>query len=135
MEGWNQLPADLQGTLLQMSSYITNQISQGNQINPDMDLSPSILQQFMTQASTEMDPYYQEQIKLYSQDINESIKRLNEDYQKEVQRSEEPYREQFQQQDIAEAEAGTAYSSGRQKREEQMVGQRNLQLQDLATQQ
>ncbi len=124
---FDSLPADLQGVFLQSVSALGKAVSDGKTINPDIELTPEQNKQFLDQAHSELDPYYQEVLRTTGSDIDTSISRLMEDYRKGVSRETSAFPQKLQDQAQTEADAGTAFSSGRQDRERKiMLNEQNV---------
>ena len=130
-ESW---PADLQGVYLQVLRSYKKKIETGNIINPDIEIEPSKIAEFLQQATTEIEPYYQEVLGSYKQDLEVSFARLQEDYNKSVGRAEEPFKQRLAAQAEAEAQAGTTFGSERGWRELRTVQSQRSELDDAATQ-
>jgi len=130
---FDAMPEDLQGYLLENANALSKAIEAGSVVNPDIEINPSQVRKFLKQAEKEIDPYYQEKLGLLRDGIETSLGRLSEDFTKTVERGQETFRQNVQDQSQAEAEAGMAYSSGRQKRLDRTVQVENDALADLAT--
>lgn len=127
----NSLPVDMQGVVAQLYRQLEKTIESGQKINPDIEFTPERLQEFLTQAETEIEPYYQEVMEQNKQDIELSLGRLSEDYKREIQRAEEPFKEGLAQQSESEAQAGLTYGSERGVRERQTVEGQQRGLDDV----
>src|SRR3990167_311965 len=86
---------------------------------------------FLETATAQLDPYYTELIRQHSQDINTSISRLQDDYNKQIERQRPQFQQNLENQDIAEAGAGMAFSSGRNQREQGTITGQQQTLDDL----
>jgi hypothetical protein len=103
----------LQMALIQVYKSHQTAVEQGKVVNPNIELEPAMVEQFRKQAISELDPYYQEQIGNYEQDLKRSLSRMQQDYLTSVGRTEEAFKLQIKQQADDEAQAGMAFSSGR----------------------
>jgi len=128
------MPAALQDTYLQVLKQLQVTIEAGNVINPDIDLSPEKVAEFLQQATSELDPYYQEQIGFYKQDLDISLQRMQEDFNKNISRGEDTFKEGLLNQAENEAQSGTAFSSGRQDRVSKTIKAGQQGIDDLVTQ-
>ncbi len=121
-ELFDNLPPELKPAYVQLLNQLGKSIEAGKVINPDIEITPQKLQEFMDQAVTELDPFYQEQIGLVKTDLKTSLGRIQEDFDRSVERAEEPFLEGLSAQDEAEAQAGTTFGSERARREGQIIG-------------
>ena len=119
---------ELMDTLL---LQIDTQMEQGKKVNPDLTITPELAQKFVDQASTELDPYYQELINQHKQDLTISFRQMQEDYNKQIEREQPQFKQQLENLDQTEANQGTAYSSGRVQREQQAIQSEQQKLDDL----
>jgi peptidoglycan hydrolase-like protein with peptidoglycan-binding domain len=126
-------PDDLKSLFLQSARSLQKGIEDGKVINPNIEITPEKLKEFYTLATSELDPYYKEQMANYQEDLNTSISRLSEDYNKTIERTKDPFRKTLETQAGTEAEQGTVYSSGRQDRLSETVNQQQQQLSDVFT--
>ena len=127
------LPVEMQGVIGQIIRNLQKTIEDGKQLNPNIDLTPERLKEFLDQATTELEPYYQEIFNQSKQDIELSLNRLSEDYNKTINRAEQPFRETLANQSESEAQAGLTYGSERGTREQQTVQNQQRSLDDLFT--
>lgn len=116
-DNFAKLSPALQMSYIQMMQSLGKQVEAGKVVNPNIDITPDKVKEFTDQAFTELDPYYQEQIKNYKQDLDTSISRLTEDFNTGVRNAEEPFKRNLSVQAETEAQAGTVYGSERGVRE------------------
>ena len=127
----NQLPLDIRGAVNQLYLFWERMIEGGQILNPDIQFTHERLQEFMDEAQTDIEPYYQEVLGQAKDDIELSLNRLSEDYKREVGRAEEPFKEGLAVQDEAEAQAGLTYGSERVRREGQNIESQQRSLDDV----
>lgn len=113
---------------------LQQQLESGKKVNPDLTITPELAQKFVDDATKELDPYYQELINQHKQDLTISFRQLQEDYTKDIERAQQPFQQTLENQDITEANQGTAFSSGRVQREQQTVNEQQQKLDDTFTQ-
>lgn len=106
---------------LQLSQKAQERIQAGEVINPDIEIDLGMTQKFTEEATKQLDPYFQEEIKGYQQDVNTAIQRLTQDYETAVKQSEDTFKKQLAANAEAEAQAGTVYGSERGVREADTV--------------
>ncbi len=122
-----------QGMFVQMYGQLEKSIEAGKVVNPNIEITPKKLKEFMKTASSQLDPYYKEQYNTLKTDIDTSISRLQEDYDKGIQRARDPFAQSLKDQAQQESEQGTVYSSGRNQREATAVTNQNQKLEDFTT--
>lgn len=130
---FDKLPKELKLAYIQSMQSLGNSIEAGKVVNPNISITPAQAKEFTDQAFTELDPYYQEQIKLYKQDLDTSISRLQQDFDKGIRSAEEPFKENLAAQAESEAQAGLTYGSERVKREGQAVQDQQQKIEDYTT--
>ena len=107
------------------------QILAGKVVNSQLNLDdPAVMSRFIADATKELDPYYQEQMKNYEQDINTSLSRMNEAYQTSINRAQDTFGQGMLNQGEGEAQSGTAFSSGRNMRIGQSVSKQQQAIDD-----
>lgn len=126
------LPPELQGALGQVTNSVIKRIQAGQVVNPNIKLSPGDSAKLLSKATEEIDPYYKEQIGFIKDDLNTSLGQLQEDYQNFTQRQTKDYGVTQENQANSEANAGTAFSSGRADRQGVLADQETRQLTDAA---
>lgn len=129
---FSSLDSNLQTLVLQSGDYLQKAIDEGKVVNPNIDLEPSMVEQFLNQATEELDPYYKEQIGYIQKDLKRSIDRMQTDYLTSVGRTEEAYKLQLKQQAEDEAQSGMTFSSGRKERLDRTIQQQQNDLDDAS---
>ena len=69
----SSLPPDQQGLLQQLQSFLTKLQQNGQTINPNIQITPEQTAQFLSQAKNEIDPYYQNQLKISQDQLNQYL--------------------------------------------------------------
>ena len=105
-EGQNEL-------LTQLQDYITNQIEQGNQINPALDIDQATIDRFLEQAKREVHPFYAQQIDAIKVDVLNEVGLLSRQYESEIAGQEAQFQQGLGGFREQQAGAGTAFSGGR----------------------
>ena len=110
----------MEGKLAQIQLQLAHEkvLEAGKVVNPNIEISMEQVKKFTDDALTELDPYYQEQIGNYKDDLDTSISRLTEDFNTGVRNSEDPYKRNLAVVAENEAQAGTVYGSERKVRED-----------------
>ena len=132
-EAFNTWPQEFQNLYLQTLGALQKSIEAGQVINPDIEIEPARLQEFLDKATSELDPYFKEQVGFVQKDLEVSIQRLQDDYTKSVKRSEDPFKQRLSEQAESEAQSGTAFSSERGNRERRIVTDQQERLDDAFT--
>ena len=130
---FDSMPEDLQAIYLQTSATLSKAISAGKVVNPDVEITPEKSKEFLDQAVSELEPYYQEKYTVLKSDVDKSAGRLIEDFRKGVDRRKDVFKKTLEDTAQAEAESGTVYSSGRIEREARTVDLENQALSDAET--
>jgi hypothetical protein len=131
---FDSLPDELKSAYLQLLRSMEDTVKAGEVINPNIEITPEQIQKFTKQATSELDPYYQEQIKFYQQDLDTSISRLTEDFKTGVRNAEDPFKRNLAAQAEAEAQAGLTYGSERNVREKTAIQQQQQAIDEIAKQ-
>ena len=63
---------------------LDSQLANGQTINPNIEITPDTVQQFLDQATSEIDPYYQNQIKVIKNDLSRNLSDLATKYNKQT---------------------------------------------------
>ena len=131
---FDALPEDLQAIYTQTMRSLEKSIESGKVVNPNIEITPAQNRKLLAQAETELDPYYKERLGFLKNDFETSVSRLTEDYGKIAERRKDPFKETLEATAESEAQAGTAFSSGRNDRERRLVMDEQQSLDDLTTQ-
>ena len=125
----------LDALLDRMGKLLEDQIASGNKINPNIELEPSVIQQFISQAETEIEPYYSSQIKLLKEDLSSNLEYLGKQYQIGKESQEDKFKETIAGAREGRSGVGTIFSGARGKEEQGLASSqsRNLELSALAT--
>lgn len=130
---FDALPDDLKGIYLQTASSLGKAVESGKVVNPNIQLTPADNQKLLDQATSELDPYYQEQLGFLKSDFQTSIGRLMQDYNTGVGRAQDTFKQTLDTNSENAAENGTTYSSTRNQQEGRTVQLQNNALNDALT--
>lgn len=128
---FDALSFDQQSFLLLHTSSLSNTIQNGQVVNPNIQVTPAQLAMFYDQAKSELEPYYTDTYRTLANDVSQSLTRLKEDFDKTLSRAVDPFKSALEKQAEDEAQSGTAFSSGRNKRESTMVTEQNNAISDV----
>jgi hypothetical protein len=134
---YNALPPAYQQFIGNNANTLIDQIKAGNLVNTGT-LTPQHLSSlydstFQDQAKKEVDPYYQDQYSALKTGVTQSLSRMAEDYNTSTSRMIDPFKQALKDQSENEAQAGTAFSSGRIDRQNTQVTDQNNKLTDVYT--
>ncbi len=123
--GSAQLDA-LQG---QLGSYVDQLAASGKTINPNIELSPSTVQQFLDQAKSEIHPYYASQIDSMKNEIGSSLQNMQRQYDLAKSGQEADFKKNLNDTREQLAAGGAAQSGfrGQQEQQLQQGAQRSIQ--------
>lgn len=127
---FKSFPDEFKNMYIMLAGLQKDKIEAGQVINPDIQMTPAEVTKLLDQATTELEPHFQEQMNFVRKDLDTSLQRLQADYQKNVQRAEDPFKERLADQAESEAQSGTAFSSERAKREQRIVTDQQQRLDD-----
>lgn len=122
----------LDETLKGISSYLDSIKSQGMKLNPNVEITPEITQKFLTQAETELEPYYSSQIKAIRTDLIKNLESLQKGYVSQKAKAESEFRDSLASSQEDFAGRGLAFSGQRQKTEQQFGESTGRYFEDLA---
>lgn len=128
---FDALSFDQKSFLLLHTSSLSNTIQNGQVVNPNIQVTPAQLAMFYDQAKSELEPYYTDTYRTLANDVSQSLTRLKEDFDKTLARAVDPFKSALEKQAEDEAQSGTAFSSGRNKRESTMVTEQNNAISDV----
>ena len=97
---------------------------------PDITITPEFTQKYLTQAKTELDPYYNQLFSQAQQDIERETKRLAEGYGREERAIGEQYGRALESTQEEYARRGLGYSSRRTQAEENLAQQAREALEE-----
>lgn len=103
-------------------------LDQGQIVNPNIDITPDLVQKWADQASAELDPYYKSQFQAIKDDLSTDLTYLSDQYSQAIKSQESQFTQALATQREAEAGAGTIFSGERRTREEALgqVAERSL---------
>jgi hypothetical protein len=109
------------GVTDQIDQYIKSLYDQGYVLNPNVELTPEKVAQFTAQASSEIDPYYQTQLKLAREQLLSSAGYTTDQVNQYETQLEQTYGNQVRSLQSGEAEKGFAQSGERTLQENQLA--------------
>lgn len=123
------LPSEYTELLGVMSSYLDELQKRGQMINPNVEISPEKIAEFMSQASREIDPYYSSQLNLARESLLRDLGYTTQDILRQEKEAEINYGRQLRTLGESAAEQGFALSGTRQRSERELAGdtQRTLE--------
>lgn len=128
---FDSLPEDIQGLIQAVLDQLNLSIEAGNVVNPDIEITQEEADKFLAQAETELEPFFQEQLANFKQDLATSTQRLQEDFETGVRRAEEPFKQNLLAQAETEAQAGLAFGSERGRREQTNIRGQQERIEDV----
>lgn len=101
---------ELLGTL---QTYLDGIVAAGNKINPNIEISPETLKQFLAQAEQEINPYYKSTINAIRDDVQKNLGVLQKQYELDKKGTEAQLRDTLATTRESAAGAGTIFSGAR----------------------
>ena len=120
--------AQLDGILSELQAYLKKLKESGQAVNPAVELSPEIVQQFLDQAKTELNPYYSSQITSIQGEISASLQSMQKQWQLDKDQAQADFKKQLSTSQEDFAGAGSAFSGGRGASEQQFIEGTNRKL-------
>lgn len=117
-----------------LSANLAQKQKQGQVVNPDINITPAHVQDFLGQAQKELDPQYQEQINFLRKDLSNSLSQLQNDYQSAITESQDNYKDNTGILAENAAQSGIAFSSAREDQKKKLAVSQQRQL-DMLSQQ
>ena len=110
-----------QEVLDDLKKYVEDQAASGKIINPGVDISPEMIEDFLTQAKTELGPHFDQKFRQSQQDINIAMQRIVEDFDIQKRAIDKQFAQQQEQSRESFARRGLAFSSSRQEQERELA--------------
>lgn len=104
-----------------LNQYLTELQKRGQVINPNVDLTPDKIAEFMKKAESEIDPYYTSQLKIAREGFLRGVGYSTQEIQRQEQQLEQKYRRQVRSIGEEAAERGFAQSGGRIQEERELA--------------
>lgn len=125
----------LDAILGQLTTILDNMANAGSVLNPAIELTPAEVAAFLTQAKTELSPYYNSYIDSIKTDLDADLKVLKENYDLNKEDRLAAFKSNLAIQGENEATQGTIFSGGRIERAGAIrdASQRSLQSLGLNT--
>jgi len=124
----NQLPPELADLYETMSGYIESLAEQGQQINPDIEITPELTEQFLTQAKDEFGEFFSgEQLGILT-DLQRTLGRDIELTQRGEEDIGREFIGEFRETGESAAERGMAFSGSRLRSERELAEATNREI-------
>lgn len=124
----NQLTAQFDAILIQMSKYLDELQKRGQVINPDVKLGPAQLAEFTHQAEAEINPYYSTQLKLARESLLRDVGYSTNEILQQEKAAEVTYNKRQRQLGENFANVGFAQSGLRTQGEQELASDTQTQL-------
>ena len=122
------LPPEFQALYTQLETYLQELQRRGQVLNPNIEISPDQVAQFMTQAETEIAPYYQNLLKVAKDSFVNTLQYGKENLQRGEQNAETQYGRSLQSLGENSAERGFAQSGIRVRDEGNLASDTQQQI-------
>jgi len=116
----SNLPPEFQGLYTQLQTYLEELKKRGQVLNPAIEITPAKAAEFLNQAKAEIDPYYQNQVKLALDSLSTAVSQGQEDLVRTEGRAETTYQDNLRTLGESAADRGFA-QSGLRNRDEQTL--------------
>ncbi len=125
MSNW---PPQLQEAYNAVKAQMDTLAAQGKRINPNITIDQSTIDRFLTQAKSEVDPYYSQLISQAQSDLNKALTRTSEDYATKERQLGQTYGKNLESTQESFARRGLNFSSDRTKAENILATDTNQAL-------
>lgn len=122
------LPPYFQELYDTLNTYLKELQKRGQILNPNVEITPEKVAEFMKQAEAEIDPFYQNQLKIARESFLRSIGYATEDVLRQEKQAEKNYTRQLRELQSAAAEKGFALSGERVRSEQELAQETQEQL-------
>ena len=102
--------------LAQNKAFLDSLSASGQQVNPTIEITPEMTAQFLSQAKTELNPYYSSYIDSIKGDLQNDLNTLSEKYKLQKEDAIAQFKTSLGVQGENEATRGTIFSGGRTSR-------------------
>ena len=126
-------PPEMTALYNDLSSYIKDLSDKGKIINPDIEITPQMTAQFLSQAQTEVSPYYNQMFEQAKQDLRTAMSRVSEDYTTAAQEVGRQYGQALESTQESFARRGLAFSSDRERAERELAENASKMLEGKQT--
>jgi len=120
-EASNTATSSTQQVLDELKTFVEDQAAKGKIINPGVDISPEMIEGFLTQAKAELGPFFDQKFQQSQQDINIAMQRIVEDFDIQKRAIDKQFAAQQEQSREGFARRGLAFSSSRQRQEKELA--------------
>jgi len=108
-------------------------LDSGQIVNPNVELSDELIQQFQDQVEIELSPYYKSQFQSVRDDLSTDLSYLSTQYKQAMEASQATFKQTLAAQRESEAERGTIFSGGRRTREQGLAEATQRSIEGLTT--
>ena len=114
---------------------LEDNIAAGNTINPNIELEPDVINQFLAQAESEFEPFFSGQIRSIREDLSSNLEFLGEQYRIGKEEEETRFKRTLGEARETRAGRGTIFAGGRGAEEKEFAERtgRALELSALGT--
>lgn len=119
---------ELQNALV---GFVKNNLAVGNTVNPDLQITPDLVSKFLSEAHTQVDPYYQDIMNREIDSINASLKTLGTNFQNTQGQTVQDFQTALAGERNDAANNGVAFSGQRALNEGNMAATTNRTLASL----
>lgn len=126
----SQLPPEFQNLYSQLETYLSELQKRGQVLNPNIDLTPDKVAEFLHQAEGEINPYYAGQLKLAKNDLLRSVGYSEDQLLANEQQTQRDYTKGLRNIGDTSADQGFAQSGIRNKQEGDLATNANTSLTD-----
>ncbi len=126
---------ELDALLERMNQMLEDSLAAGNTINPNIELEPGIINQFLAQAESEFEPFFSGQIRSIKEDLSSNLEFLGEQYRIGKEEEEARFKRTLGAARETRAGRGTIFTGARGREEEEFAEStgRALELSALET--
>jgi len=117
------MSSDLADMIAIMRDYLEQLKERGEMINPEIEITPEKMNEFIAQAALEIDPFYAGQLKLAREGFMRSAGFSSEDLERQEANIERTYGKDVRRLGESAAERGFATSGIRQREEAELAGE------------
>lgn len=111
----------LDGVLQELDKYIQTQAANGSKFNPNIELTPDVVKQFLDQATKEISPYYAGQINAVKDQLTNSLSNLQKNYDLQKENQLASFQKNLSNTRENLAAGGAAYSGFRGQQEQNLA--------------
>lgn len=114
-------------------TQINTSLSQGNKVNPNLQITPALVSQFLSEAHSQMDPEGQQNLTDAIDGINSSLSNLQTQYENSTAEQQSQFEQSLGSERNSAGANGIAFSGTRGLTENYMLGSENRSLASLGS--